>query len=305
MSPSLCVPPNRLKTLITQALAYQRQKCIYHNQDDSSGLLIDHHCDRQRFPNFTSHIFNEHQDEVWYMSFSHDGGRLASASRDARAIIWDVQKFELLSILDDHKKAVSYLCWSPDDKFLLTASNDHSLKLWDSRTGACIRTYSKHKEAITSCQFLPDGKSFISGSTERVVIHWDINGSVIYEWTGLRAMDLAVSSDGKILFVCTEKKIRLFNLTTKESMYDLQEQDAVTSIKLTKNNELMLVNLCISEIHLWDIKQKCIVKKYYGQKQGRFVIRSTLGGVGENFVLSGSEGNSMIIRRSSLRMASR
>jgi WD40 repeat protein len=77
-------------------------------------------------------VFEEHQDEVWFMSFSHDGTKLASASRDARAIIWDVENYKLLHILDDHKNAISYLAWSPDDSMLLTAGNDKVLKLWDT-----------------------------------------------------------------------------------------------------------------------------------------------------------------------------
>ncbi len=86
----MCIPSRRLYKLLDQALELQRQNCIYHNVNDTSGLLKDHVCPRNDFPNYTTHIFEEHQDEVWYMSFSHDGTRLASASRDARAIIWDV-----------------------------------------------------------------------------------------------------------------------------------------------------------------------------------------------------------------------
>ena len=90
LSPSMCVAPNRLNTLLDQALLLQQQNCIYHNEAIPTGLLIDHSCQRQDFPNHTSHVFQEHRDEVWYMAFSHDGSKLASASRDARAIIWNL-----------------------------------------------------------------------------------------------------------------------------------------------------------------------------------------------------------------------
>lgn len=87
----MCVQPNRLNTLLDQALLLQQKNCIYHNQATPIGLLVDHSCQRHDFPNQSTHVFQEHRDEVWYMEFSHDGTKLASASRDARAIIWDVE----------------------------------------------------------------------------------------------------------------------------------------------------------------------------------------------------------------------
>jgi WD40 repeat protein len=92
----MCIPPNRLDTLLDQALLLQQNNCVYHNQDVPTGLLNDHSCPRHEFPIQSTYIFQEHRDEVWYMAFSHDGTKLASASRDARAIIWDVEVIEII-----------------------------------------------------------------------------------------------------------------------------------------------------------------------------------------------------------------
>lgn len=44
------------------------------------------------------------------------------------------------------------------------------------------------------------------------------------------------------------------------------------------------------ELHLWDLELQSLSKKYAGQKQDSYVIRSTFGGDEESFIISGSEG---------------
>lgn len=51
MPPSVMLPPNRLKTLIGQAVELQTEQCLYHNTKqvmslDSVSLLSDHSCSR-------------------------------------------------------------------------------------------------------------------------------------------------------------------------------------------------------------------------------------------------------------------
>jgi hypothetical protein len=50
------------------------------------------------------------------------------------------------------------------------------------------------------------------------------------------------------------------------------------------------VNLKEGEIQLIDLETASVVRRFSGQKQGEYVIRSTFGGAGENFIVSGSDG---------------
>lgn len=43
-------------------------------------------------------------------------------------------------------------------------------------------------------------------------------------------------------------------------------------------------------IHIWDLKDRCLVRKLQGLKQGFYTIHSSFGGPNQEFVVSGSEG---------------
>jgi WD40 repeat protein len=42
------------------------------------------------YPSNILQILDAHDDEVWFVQFSHDGKYLATASNDQTAIIWEV-----------------------------------------------------------------------------------------------------------------------------------------------------------------------------------------------------------------------
>ncbi|KAI9101155.1 WD40-repeat-containing domain protein [Phlyctochytrium arcticum] len=287
---AMMIPDRRLDELLNQAIQLQKMNCLYHNvESESTSLFVDHSCDRNRFPCITTHIFEEHADEVWFLSFSHDGNYLASASKDMTAAIWSVVDWRLTQVMAGHTNAISFLSWSPDDSKLLTASNDNTLKVWNTRTGTCINTFSRHTDTVTACAWLPSGEQFISGSVDKHIYIWSLDGAIIHKWSNVRATDLAVARDGSVLLANSEKKIRIYNLQDKTEMGSLPESDSITSINIAADCRHVLVNLSTQEVHLWDLQERRLVRKYIGQKQGRFVIRSCFGGLHQNFILSGSE----------------
>lgn len=88
----------------------------------------------------------------------------------------------------------------------------------------------------------------------------------------------------------SDKKIRLMHLDTFQEQ-EFEEQDAVTSITVSKSGAYLLINLCTQTLKLWSVKDRVVVREYKGIHDGKYVIRSCFGGVDERFILSGSEGN--------------
>jgi hypothetical protein len=73
--------------------------------------------------------------------------------------------------------------------------------------------------------------------------------------------------------------------------FSLQEDHAVMTFTVNKADRLALLNVATQGVHLWDLQDRCLVRKFQGITQGHFAIHSCFGGVNQDFVASGSEGN--------------
>lgn len=82
----------------------------------------------------------------------------------------------------------------------------------------------------------------------------------------------------------------MYNFHTHEEEYCLSLEGTATSVAVSRDSRYMLVNLAEGQIQLIDIETTNVIRRFKGQKQGTFVIRSTFGGAAESFVFSGSEG---------------
>jgi hypothetical protein len=99
-------------------------------------------------------------------------------------------------------------------------------------------------------------------------------------------------------------KIMLYDLTTKDrpKIAEWQMDDKITSICFSADGKEMLVSMMEGRVLLLDAASESenpddVVKMQFdGAKQQDFVVRSTFGGAGENFVVSGSEGMSSTSR---------
>lgn len=251
-------------------------------------------CDKADFPLQTAIELSQHSDEVWFCEFSHDGTKLVTAGRDRSVIIYDTSTFDVLHKLTEHDDGVAQASWSPDDTKLITCSQDKVARVWNVETGRCLLTIKHHSEPITAAAWAADGESFVTASLdlESQLCHWSIRGQALYMWPrGFRVQDCTISADGRRLVAAdVEGKVHVYNMHTHEEEYCLPMKSKPTSIAISRDSQYMLVNLSEGQINLIDIDTTEVVRRFQGQKQGSYVIRSTFGGAAENFVISGSEG---------------
>eukprot|EP01062_Namystynia_karyoxenos_P077283 TRINITY_DN7744_c0_g1_i1.p1 TRINITY_DN7744_c0_g1~~TRINITY_DN7744_c0_g1_i1.p1 ORF type:complete len:588 (+),score=213.70 TRINITY_DN7744_c0_g1_i1:215-1978(+) len=231
ISSRLLLHEDRLCTLLQQAQAQQRERCLYLNSPPVfHTLLQDVSCDERDLPCHTQVVLRDHRDEVWHIAFSPDGRWLATAGSEGCCMLYDLA--ELLHAdgaeepeppapqqLNGHSDSVLAVAFSPNSELLLTASADRSLRCWGAGAGLSRPPdkFSGHVDAVCACCWLPDSANFLSASTDRYIYRWDLSGAVLQRWHVPRVNDLCVTPDGqRLISVDSEKQIMVYDLSVKE-----------------------------------------------------------------------------------------
>ncbi|CAH8347619.1 unnamed protein product [Eruca vesicaria subsp. sativa] len=265
-----------------------------------------------KIPSETLQVLSEHTDEVWFLTFSHDGKHLIInfllIHLDMFFFFYQIdaeRKFRQKHKLVGHKKPVVTVLWSPDDQQVITCGENEVIKRWEVGSGQCVQTYGRVDEAgSVSCGWFHDGSGIIGAMSDRRIYLWSLDGAEMEHEQEQRAQnlsDVAMTSDGKWIVSVGEEQheISLFSRETRaERVIGLDEKEMVTSFSLSRDGRLLLIDDLISEkIQLWCIEGELPfkVESFEGHKRSRFVIRSCFGGYDEDFIASGSEDSQVYI----------
>ncbi|ORX61802.1 WD40 repeat-like protein [Hesseltinella vesiculosa] len=295
VDPAIMIPQNRLSTLIHHAYEWQKHQCAYHNDSKHFSLFSDHMCDRHELPTRTIAILSGHSDEVWHVAYSHSGRYLASASSDQTCIIWDMQTLQRMKRLHCPTDA-SFCGWSPDDSKIVVCGHGGMFITWDPFKGTLLQEFEGHTDDVACCVWLPDGRHLISGSRDNTIRLWNMDGEVVTQMKEERVVDMAFNGD-QLIVITFQKKISVYNLQGLQfyKAFDIAEQYRMTSLRVSQDGRLALVNLEDQSIHLWDLSSQWLLRRYQGHEQRKFAIRSSFGGAQDTFIISGSEDHRVYI----------
>jgi eukaryotic-like serine/threonine-protein kinase len=169
-------------------------------------------------PLATSHLlytYHGHSDIVDAVAWSPDGSsRIASASDDQTAQVWNAADGSGVYTYRGHSGAVRTVAWSPGGAHIASASDDKTVQVWNVADGSNVYIYHGHSGAVEAVAWSPDGAHIASASDDKTVQVWNAaDGSHVYTYHGHSVIVDAVawSPDGtRIASASSDKTVQVW-----------------------------------------------------------------------------------------------
>ncbi|KAG6853404.1 hypothetical protein C0991_004737 [Blastosporella zonata] len=120
-----------------------------------------------------------HTDEVLALALSDDGRYLASAGKDRKLVVWDVEKGEWVKAFGGnlgHKDTISALSFRKGTHQLYTGSFDRTLKVYDLSPSVMgyVETLFGHQDHVLALDSLRGETCVSVGGRDKTVRYWKI-----------------------------------------------------------------------------------------------------------------------------------
>ncbi|TIC18639.1 WD40 repeat-like protein [Wallemia mellicola] len=312
----LLLPNNRLFTLLNQSIQYQSDNFFYVSNTNEVSLLNDLKNDSLSFPNYNNSLIKAHKDEIWHCSFTKDETYFATASKDKSIIIWSIDytnnSIKKIKHLKDFDQDVSVIKFSNDQSTFIIAIENVLIFYETVNYTVKFKSDDQHDETISNLLFTFDDSILYSTALDQKLLEWDLNGNLLYKWDQLpiRITDSlltpnnksiiligpdgpqpTLSSDGTLSYTEEMRRLMIYDLTTRDCIWQIEMKNEISSL----NSSQLLFNYAPNELQLWDLNNRCLIKKLYGHRQSQHVIKSSFGGYNENFIISGSEDSNIYV----------
>ncbi|CAL5984405.1 Pentapeptide_repeats-containing protein [Hexamita inflata] len=207
--------------------------------------------------------FEDHVNDVKWLSFNPDNSKLVSCSDDYTIIIYDLVKMQLESTitLDDKVKSVEY----SNDGSMITCCSGNNVHLYSSRSNKLIKTFEGHTDSVNTVVFSQDDKYVLSGGDDKVVKVWDVQEQNLF-----KTIDVHTNSIHQIVFnknyscfgtASDDKTIKLWNAQTYELINTFKGHNSgVCSLQFSSNGEQIASGSQDGKVKLWNVESGDMLK---------------------------------------------
>jgi WD40 repeat protein len=214
---------------------------------------------------------NAHDRRVWEIDFSPDGSKLATASVDGTAAVWDSATGQALLTLAGHSDRVMDISYDPGGGRLATASTDGTAIVWDAISGEALLTLDGHGEGIVGNTFAgvlglafnPDGSLLATAGADQTARLWDAEtGQELRRFSGHTGglTNVVFSPDGKILATASDRPdatVKIWETETGRELFSLpaSHNARVWGLEFSPDGRMLATAGQDTTVKIWQLDQ--------------------------------------------------
>jgi WD40 repeat protein len=243
-------------------------------------------------------VLKGHTARVESAVFSHDGHRVATASRDDNtARIWNAESGQEIAVLSGHSSGIVHVAFDADGTRVVTASWDKSARVWDVQTGKQVSVLNGHTDLVWGASFSPDGRRVLTSSQDLTARIWDAESGaqlVVIEGQNNYQVMPSFSPDGMRLVMFgnyqNNERVGIFDVETGAEIASLKDSTELLFGVAFSPDGLRVVTAprIASTARIWDAKSGEQLVSLRGHARA---IRSVIFSRNGKQVLTASDDN--------------
>jgi WD40 repeat protein len=198
-----------------------------------------------------------HAGSVNGVAYSPDGSRVATASSDKTARIWDTSNGRLVSTLSGHSDRINGVVYSPDGTRIATASEDGTARVWSAANGQELLTIQGNSGPLNAVAFSPDGGHLATADSDKSAKVWDAaSGHLLTTMNGHSApvMSIAYAPNGeRVSTASADGTAKIWDAHDGHPLFTLRgHSDSVNGVAFSLDGKVIATASSDSTARLWD-----------------------------------------------------